>query len=101
MSNTTIIWKVHFFNCRKDGRTSISNLQPYSKYVYDFDDTLNGILFCNHPIQSENPRLLDIAPTVLGLFGVPAPEYMDGQALVVGESEKTPSKGKTPEIQVA
>ena len=60
-----------------------------------------GILFCNHPIQSKNPRLLDIAPTVLGLFGVPAPEYMDGQALVVGESEKTPSKGKTPEIQVA
>jgi predicted AlkP superfamily phosphohydrolase/phosphomutase len=44
-----------------------------------------GVLFCNHPIEAETPRLLDIAPTVLGLFGVPAPEYMDGKALVVGE----------------
>jgi predicted AlkP superfamily phosphohydrolase/phosphomutase len=43
-----------------------------------------GILFCNHPIRGEGPRLLDIAPTVLGVFGVPAPEYMDGRALAVG-----------------
>jgi predicted AlkP superfamily phosphohydrolase/phosphomutase len=60
-----------------------------------------GVLFCNHPIQSPNPRLLDIAPTVLGLFGVAAPEYMDGQALIVGENVKTLSKGKTLETQVA
>jgi predicted AlkP superfamily phosphohydrolase/phosphomutase len=46
-----------------------------------------GILFCNHPIESENPRLLDIAPTLLNVFGVPAPEYMDGRVLNVGKSE--------------
>src|SRR5262249_30273741 len=44
-----------------------------------------GVLFCNHPIHGDSPRLLDIAPTVLGVFGVPAPEYMDGRALVVGK----------------
>ncbi len=60
-----------------------------------------GILFCNHPIRSENPRLLDIAPTVLGLFGVAAPEYMDGRALVVGECAKTPGTDKTLDPQVA
>jgi predicted AlkP superfamily phosphohydrolase/phosphomutase len=56
-----------------------------------------GVLFCNHPIQAENPRLLDIAPTVLGLFGVPAPEYMDGRALAVGQSDvaKVDGKGKS------
>lgn len=43
-----------------------------------------GILFCNHAIHGENPRLLDIAPTILGVFGVPAPDYMDGRALTVG-----------------
>lgn len=43
-----------------------------------------GVLFCNHAIHGENPRLLDIAPTVLGVFGVPAPEYMDGRTLTVG-----------------
>jgi predicted AlkP superfamily phosphohydrolase/phosphomutase len=45
-----------------------------------------GILFCNRPVQSENPRLLDIGPTVLDLFGVPVPDYMDGKALVVGDA---------------
>lgn len=42
-----------------------------------------GVLFCNHPIRGENPRLLDIAPTVLAMFGVPAPDYMDGKALTI------------------
>jgi predicted AlkP superfamily phosphohydrolase/phosphomutase len=45
-----------------------------------------GVLFCNHAITGDNPRLLDIAPTVLGVFGVPAPEYMDGRALTVAPS---------------
>jgi predicted AlkP superfamily phosphohydrolase/phosphomutase len=48
-----------------------------------------GVLFCNHAIHGENPRLLDIAPTVLGAFGVPAPEYMDGRALTVGSAAVT------------
>jgi predicted AlkP superfamily phosphohydrolase/phosphomutase len=43
-----------------------------------------GVLFCNRPIETENPRLLDIGPTVLDLFGVSVPDYMDGKALVVG-----------------
>jgi predicted AlkP superfamily phosphohydrolase/phosphomutase len=46
-----------------------------------------GVLFCNQPIHSDNPRLLDIAPTVLDLFGVPAPDFMDGQALTIGNRE--------------
>ena len=28
---------------------------------------------------------VDIAPTILDLFGIPAPDYMDGAALSVGE----------------
>jgi predicted AlkP superfamily phosphohydrolase/phosphomutase len=43
-----------------------------------------GILFCNRPIQADNPRLLDIGPTILSTFGVAVPEYMDGKALPVG-----------------
>jgi predicted AlkP superfamily phosphohydrolase/phosphomutase len=42
-----------------------------------------GVLFCNHSIEAENARLLDIAPTVLDLFGIPKPNYMDGVALTV------------------
>jgi predicted AlkP superfamily phosphohydrolase/phosphomutase len=43
-----------------------------------------GVLFSNHAITGDNPRLLDIAPTILGVFGVPTPDYMDGRALAVG-----------------
>jgi predicted AlkP superfamily phosphohydrolase/phosphomutase len=45
-----------------------------------------GVLFCNRPIETEQPRLLDIGPTVLDLFGVPVPDYMDGKALTVGDA---------------
>jgi predicted AlkP superfamily phosphohydrolase/phosphomutase len=45
-----------------------------------------GVLFANRPVETENPRLLDIGPTVLDLFGVPVPDYMDGKPLVVGDS---------------
>ncbi len=44
-----------------------------------------GILFCNRVIEEARPRLLDIGPTVLRMFGIPVPEYMDGKALTVGE----------------
>ena len=44
-----------------------------------------GIMFCNRPIANENPRLIDIAPTVLTMFGIDVPEYMDGKALAVGD----------------
>lgn len=46
-----------------------------------------GVLFCDRPIETENPRLLDIGPTVLDLFGVPVPDHMDGKPLFVGETE--------------
>jgi predicted AlkP superfamily phosphohydrolase/phosphomutase len=44
-----------------------------------------GVLFSNWPVESENPRLLDIGPTVLELFGVEVPDYMDGRPLAVGK----------------
>lgn len=43
-----------------------------------------GVLFSNRPITQQNIRLLDVAPTVLEMFGVPVPEYMDGRAFAVG-----------------
>jgi predicted AlkP superfamily phosphohydrolase/phosphomutase len=43
-----------------------------------------GVLFCNHPVQTENPRLLDLGPTILQMFGVPIPPHMDGKALTIG-----------------
>jgi predicted AlkP superfamily phosphohydrolase/phosphomutase len=53
-----------------------------------------GVLFCNHPVATENPRLMDIGPTVLDLFGVPVPEYMDGKVLAVGPATDGKSRAR-------
>jgi predicted AlkP superfamily phosphohydrolase/phosphomutase len=47
-----------------------------------------GVLFCNRPIETENPRLMDIGPTVLELFGVAPPDHMDGKPLAVGDASR-------------
>ena len=53
-----------------------------------------GILFSNKKIESDNPGIMDIGPTVLDLFGVPVPGYYDGQSIMPPGSEK---QGKEPE----
>jgi predicted AlkP superfamily phosphohydrolase/phosphomutase len=40
-----------------------------------------GIFFCSEPIDTKDPGIVDIAPTVLQLFGLPTPPHMDGQPL--------------------
>jgi len=56
-----------------------------------------GVLFCNRPIEAQNPRLLDIGPTVLELFGISTPDYMDGRPLAVADSPK-PASGVTAAV---
>ncbi len=40
-----------------------------------------GVFWCNRKVGVNDPSLLDIAPTVLDLFGVEAPSYMHGRRL--------------------
>jgi predicted AlkP superfamily phosphohydrolase/phosphomutase len=40
-----------------------------------------GILFASRPIDRKDPSLVDIAPTVLRLFGLDPPAHMDGKPL--------------------
>jgi predicted AlkP superfamily phosphohydrolase/phosphomutase len=46
-----------------------------------------GVLFCNRKVDSENPRLLDIGPTILDMFGVDVPGNMDGKALKIADNK--------------
>ncbi len=41
-----------------------------------------GVLFCNRAIHAEHPSIVDIAPTVLNLFGLDIPLYMEGKPLI-------------------
>ena len=40
-----------------------------------------GVFWCNRKINTNKPSILDIAPTVLDLFGVAIPKYMQGSQL--------------------
>jgi predicted AlkP superfamily phosphohydrolase/phosphomutase len=46
-------------------------------------DLVPGVLIANRALGSEgDPQIADMAPTLLALFGIPAPAYMDGTSLV-------------------
>lgn len=40
-----------------------------------------GVLFSNLPLRQERPAISEIAPSVLDLFAVPVPKYMEGRVL--------------------
>lgn len=40
-----------------------------------------GVFWCNRKVATDDPALIDMAPTVLDLFGVEVPPYMQGRAL--------------------
>jgi len=40
-----------------------------------------GVFWCNRKIENSSPALIDMAPSVLDLFGVEVPAYMQGRAL--------------------
>jgi predicted AlkP superfamily phosphohydrolase/phosphomutase len=46
-----------------------------------------GVLFSNRRIAIDKPAIVDVAPTVLKLFGLELPSYFDGKPWVVTPSE--------------
>jgi predicted AlkP superfamily phosphohydrolase/phosphomutase len=42
-----------------------------------------GVLFSNRPFRAEDPGIMDLAPTILTLFGVSPPAHMTGKTLEV------------------
>ncbi|MCP4897801.1 MAG: nucleotide pyrophosphatase [bacterium] len=48
---------------------------------------VSGVFFCNRSINGDQPRLIDLAPTALDLFGLEPPAYMDGVALMTEDEE--------------
>ena len=48
-----------------------------------------GVLFSSIPLAAAEASIVDMAPTVLQLFGVRTPAYMQGRPLLVGEEKET------------
>ncbi|MDZ7833037.1 MAG: alkaline phosphatase family protein [Desulfobacterales bacterium] len=49
-----------------------------------------GIFFCNRKVQEKNPSILDIAPTIQDLFGVPPLKNQDGRTLNLSFKSQRP-----------
>ena len=50
-----------------------------------------GVLFCNRKIAEEKPAIVDVAPTILKLFGLPLPGHLDGKPWAVANPDAASS----------
>ena len=51
-----------------------------------------GVLFSNRKIAIEKPAIVDVAPTILKLFGLELPSYFDGKPWAVASAAPQPQK---------
>lgn len=59
----------------------VDNLDRWSGTHLTAARLLPGVLLSNRPLAVADPAVTDIAPTILGAFGVPAPAAMTGRDL--------------------
>ncbi len=57
-----------------------------------------GVFFCNRKIDAA-PSLMDIAPTVLDLFGLEAPRHMQGKVLWADADARRAAAGRSAEVR--
>jgi predicted AlkP superfamily phosphohydrolase/phosphomutase len=51
-----------------------------------------GVLFSNRAIETEDPAIGDLAPTILTQFGVDVPDHMTGKVLTVNDAANVTAK---------
>jgi bisphosphoglycerate-independent phosphoglycerate mutase (AlkP superfamily) len=73
------------------GAVFTDNVKPWSGDHCIDPRLVPGVFFCNRPVRSDGPALVDIAPTALQLFGIEPPAYMDGRPFEVVLSTSVPS----------
>ena len=52
-------------------------------------EIVKGVFFTNTRVETQNPNIVDLAPTILHAFGIDAPAYMDGKCLSMPDLETT------------
>jgi len=54
-----------------------------------------GVLFSSHKFVEEKPALVDVAPTILKVFGLALPAHFDGKPWTLAAQKKFLSTGGT------
>lgn len=52
-----------------------------------------GVLFSNRPLTTDTPRLLDMAPSIMHMFGQQPPKYMLGRSVFAAPGEQATVRG--------
>jgi predicted AlkP superfamily phosphohydrolase/phosphomutase len=68
------------------GPVFTDNTKPWSGDHCIDPRLVPGVFFCNRRIDTDDPAIVDIAPTALRLFGIQPPAYMDGRPFEVALS---------------
>lgn len=66
---------------RTEGPVFVDNTRYWSGDHCVDPALVPGVFFSNWKWATPNPSILDLAPTILKLFGIKSPAYMDGRAL--------------------
>jgi len=67
---------------RVNGTVIEDNLKAWSGDHCLDPELVPGVFFSNFKFQVDQPSIMDIAPTVLDLFGLERPKYFDGQSFL-------------------
>ncbi len=70
------------------------NVKPWSGDHCIDPALVPGVLFSSLRLKTDDPSIMDIAPTALELFGIVPPAHMDGRGLVDVAALSTPDKGQ-------
>ena len=60
----------------------LDNMDPWSGDHAIDSQHVPGVLLCNRQINTACPSLADLAPTIMGEFGVPVPKQMTGKSVL-------------------
>jgi len=81
---------------RTDGPVLSDNTRRWSGDHCVDPSVVPGVLFCNHKLADESCDILDLAPTILDLFGVKPPAYMDGKVLSIAGTNGVAEMPRAP-----
>ena len=83
---------------RTDGPLFVDNTRYWSGDHCVDPSLVPGLFLSNQRFREQAPGIIDLAPTIPDLFGVPVPQYMDGKPLMLdGEPAQKSDTKRAPD----